>query len=220
MKNEETKLQKINNIDEKINNILIDNKNNIYFATDNGTYILYSKNNLENIVNLYLKDLIIDENKTYKDLTEIILGSEIFNKFKLVNPNIKFFDMNENDISDKQQNLGQFQVKIIANENDFYWEGETKLIILNFIDEITFLIQENQHLKETSNKIKLDLELMYKQIEKKKNLYNEMQIKIFQNYEKIIELQNKQIINLKEQLVNKTNKDNLLLEIKEKIAKL
>ncbi|WP_342224334.1 hypothetical protein [Spiroplasma endosymbiont of Asaphidion curtum] len=44
-----------------------------------------------------------------------------------------------------------------------------------------------------------------------------MQIKIFQNYEKIIELQNKQIINLKEQLINK---DNLLLEIKEKIAKL
>ncbi|WP_342224333.1 hypothetical protein [Spiroplasma endosymbiont of Asaphidion curtum] len=185
LKNEETKLQKINNIDEKITNILIDNKNNIYFATDNGTYILYSKNNLENIVNLYLKDLIIDENKTYKDLTEIILDSEIFNKFKLVNPNIKFLDMNENDISNKQQNLGQFQVKIIANENDFYWEGETKLIILNFIDEITFLIQENQHLKETSNKIKLDLELMYKQMEQKKNLYNRLLallIKIITNY--------------------------------------
>ncbi len=92
--------------------------------------------------------------------------------------------MNGNDISYKQQNSGQFQIKIIANKNDIYWKGETKLITLNLIDEITFLIQKNQKIKEDANKIKLDLDLMYKQIEQKKNLYNEIQDKIFKNYEK------------------------------------
>ncbi len=54
---------------------------------------------------------------------------------------------------------------------------------------------------------------MYKQIEQKKNLYNEIQDKIFKNYEKIIELQSKKII-------SSTNNDNLLLEIKQKLENI
>ncbi len=130
------------NFDISIKNLFIIN-DNIYITNHDGTiYILYLKSDLKNIDNLYLNDLIANKDKKYNDLTNTILESEIFKEFKLVDSNIKFIDMNGNDISYKQQNSGQFQIKIIANKNDIYWKGETKLITLNLIDEITFLIQK------------------------------------------------------------------------------
>lgn len=89
--------------------------------------------NLENITNLDLGEIFANDKSKYIDLIPLIINSKELqdkNGNKLLNPIIKFMDMSGKDISNELEQKGQFEIEIIADENDPNFIGKTKNIIL------------------------------------------------------------------------------------------
>lgn len=112
--------------------IIANHAADVHYSGETTLLPMNLKINLNSIPAINLDDIIVDTNKTFNDLTKVILENIEKNHASLTTPTIHFFDINGKVINPTTyQFTGKFQIVVTADITDPNWTGSTNKITLN-----------------------------------------------------------------------------------------